>query len=460
LKEKLMAAAAPSQPNLKGIAKPHRVNGGIGITCVGGDWDNVNAVKLAFDSKKSLIDYDTVVFTLGAPGITSSPKPGGWLAKALQHWRTELAEVLKRGGTAFVICDEPFKVEVTTGSVKKDVSSYSFLPMDLKIISKRGDVVRPCQTSDNFSLKKHAGILRYVVVIQAELDNYLFETRGGEYKVGGIKKFGAGNLVLLPVPHIHGLLPDGVPVNHINHKEAQEQFLRSLVEFAEELRAPTRDSAPAWIKDSYRPALRLSNLLAEAEDAAAKIERLKSRIEAIQLEGADLLKFEVLLYGKGDQLEEVVRVALSMMGFAVEKYDQEDLRFDLVAISAEGRFLGEVEGKDNTHIDVTKIRQLSGNIDEDYNREDILEPAHGVLFGNAFRKIAPSERGDFFTQKVLLTAARRKIALVRTPDLMPVVQSILDGASEDYKAACRKAIFDSEGKIVTFPAAPMSSVVG
>jgi hypothetical protein len=53
--------------------------------------------------------------------------------------------------------------------------------------------------------------------------------------------------------------------------------------------------------------------------------------------------------------------------------------------SEEGRLIGEAEGKDNKAINVDKLRQLSMNIHEDIQREEVTTPAKGVLFGNGYR---------------------------------------------------------------------------
>jgi hypothetical protein len=43
--------------------------------------------------------------------------------------------------------------------------------------------------------------------------------------------------------------------------------------------------------------------------------------------------------------------------------------------SEEGRLIGEAEGKDNKAINVDKLRQLSMNIHEDIQREEVTTPA-------------------------------------------------------------------------------------
>ena len=52
---------------------------------------------------------------------------------------------------------------------------------------------------------------------------------------------------------------------------------------------------------------------------------------------------------------------------------------------SEGRCIGEAEGRDNRAIGIDKMRQLEVNVLEDLSRDEVSEPAKGVLFGNAYR---------------------------------------------------------------------------
>src|SRR5207253_1305553 len=100
--------------------------------------------------------------------------------------------------------------------------------------------------------------------------------------------------------------------------------------------------------------------------------------------------------------------------------------------SAEGRFIGEVEGKDKNAINIDKFSQLERNIHEDLARDEVVTPAKGVLFGNAHRLKAVEERGEFFTAKVLAAAARTGCALVRAPDLFEVARYVKDSGNEKF----------------------------
>lgn len=94
------------------------------------------------------------------------------------------------------------------------------------------------------------------------------------------------------------------------------------------------------------------------------------------------------------------------------------------------------------------------NINEDFSRESVKEIAKGVLFGNAFRFIHPSERANFFTDKCYISAKRSKVALVRTTDLFIVAKYLSENKSKSFKEKCREAIFKTSGEEVCFPPLP------
>jgi hypothetical protein len=67
------------------------------------------------------------------------------------------------------------------------------------------------------------------------------------------------------------------------------------------------------------------------------------------------------------------------------------------------------------------------NIIEDNDKEDVQEPAKGVLFGNSSRLKPVIQREDFFTDKVINTAKSSKVALVRCKSQALPGQYVLSG---------------------------------
>lgn len=209
--------------------------------------------------------------------------------------------------------------------------------------------------------------------------------------------------------------------------------------------------APAWVSAAEynvgrEPVIQeeLARLRTEADRLAVRQIELE-----VELKGEQSLK--TLLFGTGRPLEEAVRQALSLLGFEAENYVTADSEFDVVFTSTEGRFIGEIEGRDSKPIAVEKAGQLHRNLTEDFARDEVSEMARGVLFGNAFRMQPTEARAEVFTEKVIKFSETVSITLVRTPDLFRAVQHFLATNDTDFAAACRQAIASSAGSIVSFP---------
>ena len=177
---------------------------------------------------------------------------------------------------------------------------------------------------------------------------------------------------------------------------------------------------------------------------------IQEKKESIEKTHSEELKLKKLLYEKGKPLENVIIHVLNLIGFKASHYQENDSEFDAVFESIEGRMIGEVEGRDNKAINISKLRQLEMNISEDFEREEITKMAKGVLFGNAFRLKHPKERGEFFTKKCLIASQRNGTALVKTTDLFKIAQYLSEKKDNKFAKKCRKMIFDSVG-IVEFP---------
>lgn len=158
---------------------------------------------------------------------------------------------------------------------------------------------------------------------------------------------------------------------------------------------------PSWLNDDNH------FLLPNEKQITEKLLRTETEIEALQTKKHDLLEkldnetaLKDLIFEKGKRLEAAIIMALILMGFDAANFKDDDSEFDVVFEAPEGRLLGEAEGKDNKAVNIDKLRQLAMNIHEDLTREEVQEPAKGVLFGNAFRLSPPSEREEFFQLNV------------------------------------------------------------
>jgi len=190
-----------------------------------------------------------------------------------------------------------------------------------------------------------------------------------------------------------------------------------------------------------------------------KIKKVESDIENLIKEKSQLNKqlfdeqlFKALLYEKGKALEISIINALQILDYKAENYDDGIDEFDQIIISPEGhRFIGEAEGKDSSAVNIDKFRQLESNIQQDFSKEEIINPAIGILFGNGYRLTPPEARQTQFTEKCLINAKRLNVILIQTMDLFEVVKYLKSKNDDSFKIKCREAIINSKGDIVVFP---------
>ena len=294
----------------------------------------------------------------------------------------------------------------------------------------------------------------------------LLLTRSGDLTVGAL--VGKGIFVLPDVSfdHIDNLKrdEDGDPITDDDDEayiwsdeklQASYRFRDALVAL-HHLIGGDKDETPSpeWTQaNRYRLAVELP-LEEKILKIGAKIGSLEEQRAALKGELELKGRLRQLLFGKGEALEEAVRSALAILGFEANNFKSGESEFDALFADPLGRFLGEVEGKDNKAINIDKLSQLQRNVLEDLNREEVAEPAIGVLFGNGYRLKDPAERPPCFTSKVISGAAISSVSLISTVDLFHVAKYVVESADAGFAAECRAAIRNSVGQAVCFPTPP------
>jgi hypothetical protein len=238
------------------------------------------------------------------------------------------------------------------------------------------------------------------------------------------------------------------------------RLLSSIVSLDKALRSAGEITPePAW---ASAPEFTLKSeqlLRMELLEVEAKIEEVQKNKEELLESLRSTERLRDLLYEKGKPLEGAIIRALQLMGFKAEPYKDNTSEFDVVFESAEGRLIGEAEGKDSKAINVDKLRQLAMNIHEDLEREEILAPAKAVLFGNGYRLSAIPERATAFTEKCVSAATASSTALVTTADLFKVARYLADNTDESFAKQCRTTLLSAVG-LTTFPEPPATIIEG
>ncbi len=271
----------------------------------------------------------------------------------------------------------------------------------------------------------------------------LMVTSSGDRCVASWIKGSSGHFILLPA----------LDLENSNQGNA---LIDCLVQIHKVLRSgTTRTPQPDWCKTEMYILEGEKILLCRVTKIEEEIHKLKIEHDSsIQdLEKQTLPR--ALLYETGKALESAVIDAMETFGFRADRYSDNESDFDIVFESAEGRCLGEVEGKDNKAINIQKFQQLERHIHEDLDKSEIAEPAKGVLFGNPFRLTEPDNRKQpLFTVTVCQASKRTGTALVHTPDMFPLVKYLKCIRDSSFSEKIRKAIVESEGEIVKFPDVP------
>lgn len=448
----------------------------------------------AFTEKKSLLDWDIILFRPDASYFTAyqydnseymgkialNDRKSFEVREANAHWRREIAQAVDAGKLVVGFLPPPVEVFAATGTKSTSgtgrnqkvtrhvelVTSYDCLPAPRWTATQGTAMTLAAGARDLLApyWKLFGRSSCYNVVWESNAKGVCVQTEHGQKPVGLFHKgkVSAGALLLLPDM-------DFVAEEFFAEDEeegevwspAGQQFSASLIgEIVALSKAIASDGEktpqPEWASaDEFAlaPEIELRQRLLQAETELEKAQRAKEELSR-ELEDAGQLR--ALLFEKGKPLEAAIITALIVLGFKAEPYADGKSEFDAVFESAEGRLLGEAEGKDNKAINIEKLRQLSTNLHEDLQREEVHHPAKGILFGNGYRLTKPGERETQFTDKCITSATSMSYGLVSTDRLYAVAQYLSGTADDEFARRCRVAMIEMSG-IVRFPDVPVTS---
>jgi hypothetical protein len=452
----------------------------VGFELPGDDFESIE-----FDSDQTLLDADIVLFepTLGVyesyqdyNGKDVLDQYSSFNTKdRLDHWRSEIIGAVNAGKLVIVYLAKPVECYRHTGekqfsgtgrsrvatNIVAEISSYEAVPNLTGVTSKSGREIR---------LEKEASYLApyweefaiyspYEVEVEGDFKRVLLRSRTGNRIVGAAVHRTPGALLFLPP-----LRYDEEKFVRFDAKNSKSFWTEDALKFgkklaatlsvlADSLRESTQATPPPnWTSDSKFRLARESEIEAKIIDLNAQLAVLHDKKTELETELHNAGGLRRLLYEQGHPLEAAILESLKLLGYDAKPFADGESDFDAVFVSSEGRCLGEAEGKDNKAINIDKLSQLERNLQEDFARDGVESFAKGVLFGNAFRLLPLTERGEFFTTKCISAAKRAKIALVRTPDMFIPAKYMKEHPTDmDYAKQCREAIVRSEGEVVVFP---------
>ena len=441
-----------------------------------------------FDSDTSLLDWDIILFKpdiddyirrresmfQGNPCL--SDNDSFQLKSQSEHWRREINSAVEHGKLVVIFLNELKKISIATGEkthsgtgrnqkttrIVTDYDNYQSIPLDLQPITSKGEAIKlAAKNSEIISSywKEFSSMCSYKVIIEGDYTPCLL-TKHGDKAVGAIVRSKNSNGIVLCLPELD-FYPNNFFIGEENEGDWSSdgiqfasKFIKSIVALEKSCKADGQlTPEPEWAKDGCFK-------LEQEKVTVQKLLKIEKRLESIQSEKEAVLdqvktleRCRHLLFEKGKPLEFAILDGLKTIGFEVSQFDDGESEFDAVFESTEGRLIGEAEGKDNKAINIDKLRQLSLNIHEDLEREEVSEPAKPVLFGNAYRLQPLDERSSPFTAKCISASTTSSTALVSTSDLFKVVKYLKDNRDAKFATKCRKAILNTVG-LVNFPSIP------
>ena len=462
------------------------------ILTVGVDLASDDVAEEDFESKASLLDWDIILFRpsiepwisrreqyMGKPSLSDSESFR--IKEACEHWRREIKQAVESGKTVLVFLPELTEVYIDTGKREYSgtgrnrattrivdlFSNYRSLPVDLQPINSSGTSVKLVPKGAELFAPYWAEfgpLSEYKVLLQTPTHPPILQTRSGERTVGVCVRSKSSGGTFVCVPDIDFYRSEFLETTDDDEgtrwTPEAHQFCARLIASVVALDAALRASGevtpePAWASESsfaLASEIELRSLLLEVE---TRLEQAQRQKEEVQRQILDAGSLRGLLYEKGKPLESAIIGALTLLGFEAKPFQENGSEFDVVFESSEGRLIGEAEGKDAKPINVDKLRQLAMNLHEDLQREEVTLPAKGVLFGNPYRLLHPTERTESpFTEKCVAAAASNGTALVETRQLFVAAQYMIRAKDNEYAAKWRSAILTGIG-LLLLPAPPV-----
>ncbi|MDO9112432.1 MAG: hypothetical protein Q7U63_01410 [Polaromonas sp.] len=352
------------------------------ILTVGLELASSDTTHATFRSKTSLLDWDIFLFR---PEIseflhnyyeTYQGKPcfndtASFAAKeCCEHWRREIKQAVETGKTVIVFLPSLYEVYVDTGGRTYSgtgrnqkttrhlalLTNYETLPATLSPVSATGTAMKLAPKGADVLATYWAEFgdrSSYKVVLSAPDVSACVQTRAGDKTVGTIyrSKSSAGTLLLLPdmdfSPPDFTRLKGNSEVWTSNATQFSGAFLSAVVALDKSLRSSSEVTPePEWAAAAQYTLATESVLRVQLLEAERQVEEVQRKKEEIAEALSSAAMPRALLYEKGKPLERAIIHALIALGFHAEPFKQSDSEFDVVFQSAEGRLIGEAEGKD------------------------------------------------------------------------------------------------------------------
>jgi uncharacterized small protein (DUF1192 family) len=385
--------------------------------------DHVTSVAWTKLSTVNVLDFDIVVLFLPSLDNDTIRSIGTETLFKLQH---VFAQFLKSNGAIFVLGAPPLDNE--------NHSQWLWCPIPLVSLGQRGDTVeiRSGEFKNLLNLLKSwdcvyqvhpqnpAQVLSMVMSqgmapLQFEYEPYAQNRAGGvlagkftyftEMR-GGQRHEWPGSVTVLP---------------HFPGEESRSVVATALVDI---LGKPQLEGSPEWLASISMPSvIPIDGQIALLRQEIAELE---SKVKHQLAEKAKAERYKRLLYVSSFELEDLIAECLALLGATIKpaRYSQEEFVMEWNG----SVFLAECKGVAKS-ISLGHLRQVQDYVLK-YEEEEGAA-GKGILFGNAWRDLPPTERDTkdkpIFPQNVIERAQQFGVSLVSSVDLFYAISGFLNG---------------------------------
>lgn len=318
-----------------------------------------------FTSSISFLDYDAVVIStnficnqydlsLKSPYQNKrllSEYASNQIKEDYKKIKDQLIELLKQGKNVFILMGKNENCCIYTGekqysgtgantrinSTVIEFDMYSFLPIKFSAIHVYGECTKICgeQPYADF-LKKSNECYHYAAYFDAPQSSALLNIKGSDKIVSAVFEYENGKIILLPFPYYED------DYNEEKYwKKYGKLYLDSLFELSERLSTSMDDYVlPKWA--DYFSILNESVECEKLEKSFQKLKNIQKSIDKQEELIHRIQRYKTLITSSGNQLEEIVKLVLSELGFAL--FETEKGRSDIIARYHELDIVVEIKG--------------------------------------------------------------------------------------------------------------------
>lgn len=337
----------------------------LGINTEFGSLNYNNFDENIFTSSISFLDYDVVVISTNFvssryPESSTSPYQNkrllsnyasNQITEDYKIIKEQLIELLKQGKMVFILMGSNENCYIYTGekqysgtgknarqtNIVTEFDMYSFLPIKITATHVYGERIEICgkQPFINF-FKKSNECFHYAAYFTAPQPSMLLKIPGTSKAVSAVFEYENGKIILLPLPYYE----DDYTEEKYWRKYGKI-YLDALFELSERLSTSLDD----YVLPDWTNYFSILNETAESIKLEKDLQRLKKIQRSIEKQEeliCQIQRYKTLLTASGDQLEDIVKLVLSELGFSL--LEAEKGRSDIIAKYGETDIVAEIKG--------------------------------------------------------------------------------------------------------------------